>query len=711
MVSQSTITRGLGAAAILLTGAFTAPPLQAETIHSVTQVSYDSVGRPLCAAVRMNPAAYGTLPSSACDLGTESPTFGPDRITKNTYDDAGQLLQVDQAYGTSVQRAYARYTYTVNGQKWTEKDANGNLTTLEYDGFGRLKKLRYPNTAIGAGTSSTTDYEDYTYDANGNRQTWRRRNGATISYSYDKLNRVTLEDQPAITGVQTATEKDVYTRYDSLGRITWKRFASTSGSGVSYAYDGLGRLESTTDMHGRPLGYLYNAAGARTRLTYPDGNWQPYTLDNLNRLTSSGMGSFNFTLSYDSLGRMTSVSRNNSTSTTYGYDGLGRLSSMTQNLVNTAYNVTWTFNGRNPAGQITSWGATSTVYDYEEIASSTVNTNYDGLNRDTGISVLSGGYDTNGNLANETTPSASDAATKRCMTYDNMNRLLKVAKCSTPTAPDLIMTYDPEGRLAAYTYGSTTTEFLYDGVNLIGEYIHSSATGHASDGMSRRYIHGTGTDQPLLWFIGSGIASGGQFYITNYQGSVIGVSNSAGNVPELYKYGPYGEPKNAQGAKFWDGARFRYTGQYAIKEAELYYYKARVYDPMYGRFLQTDPIGSKDDLNLYGYVKGDPVNGSDPTGLKGECFGKLCNNSAGHTPKSRQAQQDQYDRTHPNMAKGGTLVVAGTVGGGVGVKGSHSRGIAVDTTGKSSGIKTTTVTAGGGANASNGVSVTVEMER
>ncbi|NMG72896.1 RHS repeat-associated core domain-containing protein, partial [Parazoarcus communis] len=72
---------------------------------------------------------------------------------------------------------------------------------------------------------------------------------------------------------------------------------------------------------------------------------------------------------------------------------------------------------------------------------------------------------------------------------------------------------------------------------------------------------------------------------------------------------PYGEPNVTT------GARFRYTGQQYLGELNLYYYKARFYSPALGRFLQTDPIGTADDLNLYAYVGNNPVNFSDPTGL------------------------------------------------------------------------------------------------
>jgi hypothetical protein len=48
---------------------------------------------------------------------------------------------------------------------------------------------------------------------------------------------------------------------------------------------------------------------------------------------------------------------------------------------------------------------------------------------------------------------------------------------------------------------------------------------------------------------------------------------------------------------------------------KLCYYRARYYSPSFGRFLQTDPVGQQDDLNLYMYVRNDPMNHIDPSGL------------------------------------------------------------------------------------------------
>jgi RHS repeat-associated protein len=183
--------------------------------------------------------------------------------------------------------------------------------------------------------------------------------------------------------------------------------------------------------------------------------------------------------------------------------------------------------------------------------------------------------------------------------------------------------------LVRITQGANVYEFVYDGhFRRVAEKLNGTVTKrflwNGTQIAEQRDPTGT-TIQRQYYSQGekrlSGTDSGNYYYTRDHLSSVREVVNQAGVLVARYDYDAYGKRSTLfQSASYLNGCTFGYTGHLTLpslapSQSELVLTHYRGYDPQLGRWLSADPIGEAGGMNLYGYVKGDPINRLDQLGL------------------------------------------------------------------------------------------------
>jgi RHS repeat-associated protein len=635
----------------------TRPTRYTNQLNEACLYAYDSRGRELFETNANSEITRFTY-DDAGDLLTL--TDGRNQVTSWNYDVFGRATNKTDTTSATV----FGYSYDSNNRltnRWTPEkgttvycyDSVGNLTNIVYlnspsisMAYDVLNRLTNMVDAIGATT--------YTYDSVGQLTSedgpWAED---TVSYTYTNgLRKRMVILQPSVDAWTNAYSYDYAERLANLtspaGSFSYSYVAGDAasmlpgmlrlpnGAYIANIYDSLGGLTGTylRNSSGASLSaheYSYDLAGQRTQQSFRAGNFTQYSYDKIGQLTAAKGYEADgvvkrlqeqFGYSYDHAGNL-NMRTNNALVQVFGVDNLNRLTNITRF-------------GSLTVGGATTYRATNVTvnglpaeryldasFALEGLALGDGNNTFTAIGWSllgvTDSNTITADlpitnkfvYDTNGNLRTNGT---------RVFDFNDENKLIRITE---PGAWKTEFGYDGRMRRRSeknFTWQSgmwlQTNElnFIYDGSVVVQERdTNNSPVMTLTRGLDlSRMLQGAGGVGGLLAMTeASGVSS---FYHSDGSGNVATLLDTNQIIVANYRYDPFGRLLSLSGPRASIN-RYRYAGKPVHVASQLYDFGYRWYSAEISRFLNRDPAGELNGLNLFSYCENSPINSFDPFGL------------------------------------------------------------------------------------------------
>ena len=496
-------------------------------------------------------------------------TAGDNGVTTYAYKNNGWLYTT--TYPDSTVETLA---YDGNGNLTSKVDGKSQTTTFTYDDINRLTQKEYHD-------SSTVVY---TLDANGNVLTVDDANTDTDN-EYDVLNRLTN-----VTDNEYTPSKVIeYTYWDDGTRKTLD--GPETNDTVDYTYDMAKRLIEVELNSSTEEDIEYNALGQRVAITRGNNSVTLYNYDSttqwltlVNNKTSTNAVISSFAYTHDLIGNRLTMTLSGGDALDYTYDNNYRLVNEAR-AGGTSYVKAWTYD--YAGNRLTQWdGAITTTYTYN---------NSNELSTEAfGITTTTYTYDDNGNQTGK-----ADGTNTWVWTYNYENQI--TAYTDPVVTKNSTYLFDAMGRRIKKDIGSgiLIRKIIHDGADCIASY-------DGSDAYQKGYVTPF-LDENLL----VSRTAGSSYYFQDGLGSVMNLNDSSEITQNTYEYTAFGESVSVS-ETFYNS--FRYAGRSWDSESESYQNRERQYFPTIARFNRRDLIGYLDGINLYTYVRSNPVNLIDPWG-------------------------------------------------------------------------------------------------